>query len=391
MIKKLHKCLCCFLAVLLLSGCWDVINIEERGFVIGAAIDLADKANTGENTQLTLTNQFAVPPGLGTPGQEGSGDGKAYLNLSASGESIYAIAQEMANQTSKLPFFEHLKVVIISEEVASRPQLFADVMDVFIRNRDTRRGIKVLIAKGKAKDILNIQPENEKLPARYIDKILQNSLTITGEMKPVRIGDIHEYLLTKNSFILSEVTADHKKIKLEGGAVYKGDSGRLTGRLEREEMLGVDLITGEKVQGPIVVNYKNQLTTYLIEEANSKVKIIAKDPENIDIAVTIELEGEIEETFGTGKFEDPVVIQNAEKEIAAKVRNISNETIQKVQREFEADIFGFGNHLKKFHPDTWEKINKDWEHGENYFAKSHVNVTVKAKVRTDGVVNKSGK
>lgn len=31
-------CLC-----LLLAGCWDEVNIEERGFVIGLALDLADE------------------------------------------------------------------------------------------------------------------------------------------------------------------------------------------------------------------------------------------------------------------------------------------------------------------------------------------------------------
>ncbi|WP_026908022.1 Ger(x)C family spore germination protein [Paucisalibacillus globulus] len=391
MIKRLYKFVNCLLVVIFLSGCWDVINIEERGFIMGMAIDLAEEGKINGNYQLTLTNQFVAPPRLGTPSGGGEAGGKAYMNLSASGESIYDISQDLANQTSKIPYFEHIKVVIVSEEVAAIPSLFADVLDVFIRNRDTRRGIKVIIAKGKAKDILNIQPEIEKLPSKYIDRILDNSLTKTGEMKPVRVGDIHEYLLAESSFVLSEVTSDGTRIFFEGGAVYKGDVHRLIGKLNLKEMLGFELITDQRVQGPILVNFNDHLTTYSIREANSKINIDTQNPENIKIDVIIKLEGEIQETFGTVLLQKEGVINALEKKISEKVKEIANQTVEKAQKELEADVFGFADNLEKFHYDTWEKIKGDWDKGEKYFSKSTINIKVRAEVRSDGVVEKSKK
>ncbi len=378
-----------FLVLILLSSCWDAVNIEERGFIIGMAIDLSEDGKKDGEYQLTLTNQFAVPPGLGTPSQGGSGGDKGFMNISSSGTSLYAIAQDLANQTNKMPFFEHLKVVIVSEEVAAIPELFANVMDVFIRNRDTRRGIKVIIAKGKAMDILNIQPENEQVPARYINKILENSLSKTGEMKPVKVGDIHEFLLLRNSFVLSEVSSDGTKLHFEGGSVYKGSDNKVIGSLNKQDMLGYELITGQAVQGPIVFTYKDKLTAYSIREANSKVKIKVTDPENIDIHVTIKLEGEIQETFGKVIIQDKGVIQALEKEISNKVTEIANQSIEKAQQEIGADIFNFSENLHRHHYKIWKKINQDWDHGENYFSKSNINVTVKTEVRSDGVVDES--
>ncbi|WP_052345679.1 Ger(x)C family spore germination protein [Paucisalibacillus sp. EB02] len=354
-------------------------------------INTAEEAKTNGNYQLILSNQFVAPPGLGTPSGGGGGGEKAFMNISASGESIYDIAQDLANQTSKIPFFEHIKIVIVSEEVAAIPQLFANVMDVFIRNRDTRRGIKVIIAKGKAKDILNIQPEIEKLPSKYIDRILDNSLTKTSELKPVRVGDIHEYLLTKTSFVLSEVTSDETSIYFEGGAVYKGDADKLIGSLNLKEMIGFELITDQRVQGPILVNFNNHLTTYSLREENSKIKIDTHNPEDIKIDIQIKLEGEIQETFGTVLLQKAGVIEALEKEISNVVKEIATQSIKKAQQELEADIFGFRDNLEKFHYDTWQEIKKDWEQGENYFAQSTVNVTVKAEVHSDGVVEKSKK
>ncbi|WP_047984599.1 Ger(x)C family spore germination protein [Ornithinibacillus californiensis] len=390
MIKRVHKLFICCLVLILLSGCWDGISIEERGFIIGMAIDVAKDGNkNGSNDELTLTSQIAVPAGLGTPSGGGGGGQKGYMNISASGISIYDIAQDVANQTNKMPFFEHLKVIIVSEEVASIPELFANVMDVFIRNRDTHRGIYVVISKGKAMDILDIQPENEQLPARYIDKILENSLRKTGEMKPVRIGDIHEYLLTESSFVLSEVAAKNNRINFEGGSVFKGDSSKVIGSLSLEEMLGYELITGQEVRGPVVVDFKGHLTAYSIREANSKIKIKAKDPKNIEIDVIIKLEGEMQETFGTVKLQKTSEVEALEKAVSDKVKEIANKSIEQAQKELKADVFGFGDNLKKFHYETWEQMKDNWDKGDNYFSNSTVNVTVKTEVRSDGVIYKS--
>ncbi|HLU22369.1 MAG TPA: Ger(x)C family spore germination protein, partial [Bacillaceae bacterium] len=365
-----------------------MVNIEERGFIVAMAVDLVeDNENANDHNRLLLTSQIAVPPNLGTPSNSGSGGGKGYMNLSATGESMYEIAQDVANQTNKIPFFEHVKLVVISEEVAAIPELFANVMDVLIRNRDTRRGIKVLIAKGKAKDILNIEPENDKLPARYINKILDNSLTKTGEIRPVRVGDIHEYLLTESSFVLAKISPGDKKLNFEGGSVYNGHAKKNTGSLNMDEMLGFDLIIGENVRGPIVFDFNDQLTIYSIRGASSKIKINDKDPKNITITISIKLEGEIQETFGTVLLSEKGVIKGLERAITKKVEEITKKTIHKAQKDLETDIFGMEDKLKKFHYDTWKEVHNNWDHGENYFSKSNIHVNVNVKVRTDGVVD----
>lgn len=54
----------------LLTGCWDELPIDENGFVVGAAIDLAEEGAEG-TPQITLTNQFVIPSALSHAGQEG--------------------------------------------------------------------------------------------------------------------------------------------------------------------------------------------------------------------------------------------------------------------------------------------------------------------------------
>ncbi|MGO4277101.1 hypothetical protein AB4Z22_45945, partial [Paenibacillus sp. TAF58] len=64
----------------LLTDCWDRIEIDQRGFVVGVAIDYANASKH----KFKGTYQIVVPSGLkqSSQGQSGSGSsGKAYFNL----------------------------------------------------------------------------------------------------------------------------------------------------------------------------------------------------------------------------------------------------------------------------------------------------------------------
>ena len=58
------------------------------------------------------------------------------------------------------------------------------------------------------------------------------------------------------------------------------------------------------------------------------------------------------------------------------------DLFKKVQRDFEADIFKVGEHLRKFKPDTWEKIKYDWE---EIYPKIDVEVDFQMNIRRVGI------
>lgn len=385
--RKYHFLTFC-LMTFLLTGCWNETNIEERGFVIGLAIDLVGEKNG--NYQVTTTNQFVVPPGIGSPSGSG-GDQKAYFNLSASGDSVFTIDKEMRTSTNIMPFFEHLKVIIVSEDVLSTPDLFPSIMDAFFRNQEMRRVTKIIITEGEAKKILDITPENEKVPALYMDTLLERNLKTTGTLKSVELGDIHEFFLTDSSFTVSKYTPSEKKINYEGGVVFHGYEGKLVGTLNKQEMQGLNLIIGEYQGGPIKFEHEGNLITLNITEANSKIKIDTKDSEKISISVNINAEGQIVEVFGTEKIMEPETIVAIEKKAAEKMEEITEKTIEKAQNELSADVFGLKKKLKQRHYQTWQKVKDNWDHGDNYFAKSTFHVKANVRVRSAGETEKSQK
>lgn len=373
--------------MMLLTGCWDNVPIEERGFVVGSSLDKEEK-KVNDNDELLLTNQFVIPPGIGSNASGESPQASAFVNLTAKGDSVFAMDADMASLTSKMPFFEHLQLLVISEELISTPKLFENTLDIFVRDKQMRRGINVIVAE-RAKDILEIQPKNEKLPAVYINDLLEDSLKKTSLFQPIHIGDIHEYLLTNSSFTIPKFTPLEHEAKYEGTAVYHGFENKVVGSLNKDEVMALNFITSIDMHGgTLEFTFREHLITFQIYNTKSKVKLGVKDPKKIKIHVDIGVEGGIAEVFGNISLNNSENAKKIEEAAAKELEKLVHKTVEKAQQELNADIFGFDDKLRKRHYHTWQKIKNDWDHGANYFANSDIQITAKVKIRTTGATDK---
>jgi spore germination protein len=393
------------LMLTLLTGCWDRIEIEDRGFVIGAAIDMPKKEEAEEKTEkekegdnrpkgkarFVVTYQFVIPgklQGGGGSGGSGGGNGDAFKNITSEGETLFEITRGMATRTSRSPFFPHIQLIVVSEEVA-RSKHFANVLDFFLRDHEMRRGTQVMISKGEAKKVLEVKPQVEKLPVIYIQSVAQNSHKTARMVAPSRIGDIHEQLLAANSYVIQRIVASKEEVKIAGSAVFHGHDNVLVGWLGEEETEGLNFLKGEIKGGLLKVGVEDNLISYEIKGVKRKIKVDTRDKDNLTFTITMATEGNIPEALETESWSDDKVIKNVEKKVGEEIERITKDTIQKLQGEFKTDAIGLGRYLSKEYPDLWETIRNDWDRGENYFAKSTINVEGKAIIRNAGVIIKS--
>ncbi|WP_163583099.1 Ger(x)C family spore germination protein [Gracilibacillus saliphilus] len=383
--KHLLPFLFCTIAILL-TGCWDELPIDERGFVIGSAIDMDDKKEKGEY-DITLTSQFVIPGNLSSPTQDG-GDKLAFKNISATGQSAFQISREMLGLTNWVPNYEHLKILIVSSEVASEPYLFSSVVDAFIRDHEMRRGIKVMISDGAAKDVLGQTSETEELPSRFINKIMENNVKSLELIEPVRIGLLHRYLLNESSYLLPLLTSSAQNVNYNGVAVFDGKSDQQVGTLMGDDIKGFRLIKGDITNGILNFQIDGELMIYEISDARSSIEIDAKNKENIKISISIDTEGYIAEMFGSKSLLDQAYIDKIEEEINKKIEEIVTKSVETAQDELKVDFFGFSNILRQKHYEDWKKIEGDWEHGANLFSQSTVEISAKAIVRNIGAPDK---
>src|SRR5699024_11667123 len=78
-------------------------------------------------------------------------------------------SSDLSSLTARQPFYEHLKVIVFSEELAREPGVFESLVDVFIRYHEMRRATRVFISRGNASDILDIRSEEHtsELQSRF--------------------------------------------------------------------------------------------------------------------------------------------------------------------------------------------------------------------------------
>lgn len=377
-----HKPLLLIVICILLTGCWDSIGIEDRGFVVGTTIDLHD--NTEE---LIVTNQFVIPAGLTGPSQQASGE-KPYLNLSLTGQSINTINHEITALTSKVPYYQHLNVLIISESVAKRRFFFADTLDSFLRNVNINRGIKVLIAKDMAKDLLDITTDEQMLPAEHINKLLEQTVKHAGFSKQEPLGDIDESVIVGNSFILPYIEYD-EEIKLNSGAVFHGEKNQMVGLFNEDEMIGLQFTLGTSKNRVINTNYKEYPLAYKIKTIESDIKINTDDINNLQVTINVKTDGAIQETIGYTDLLDTNRLESIERSISEEIESYIQKAIKKGHQELNTDVFQLHTNLKSYHYNTWKKVRKDWDFGENYFSKASFKIDIHTDITDIGTTNKT--
>ncbi|MDG0808803.1 Ger(x)C family spore germination protein [Cohnella rhizosphaerae] len=127
-----------------MTGCWDRVEINNRGFVVGVSIDAQpveeeepSEAETETETQhaqnYRICYQIVVPGGQN--GGEGSQSNAGYSNLCGRATSLSAFHQYATDKLSRPPFYDHLKVILVSDQVARRGTGFADMLDFFYPGR----------------------------------------------------------------------------------------------------------------------------------------------------------------------------------------------------------------------------------------------------------------
>jgi spore germination protein len=400
--RRIASGLAIFLLALLISGCWDRVEIEEKGFVIGVAIDFppskeveerAESAAPGKPTgkrRYSVTQQFVLPGALQgqTGGSGGTNSGEAFLNLTAEGDSIFEIVRSVAARTSRSPFYEHIKLIVISEEVAKSGGL-ADTLDYFIRHPEMRRGTKILISRGEARKVLEVNPKIEKLPAIYINSISRNQFKNARMIPPTRIGDVHEHLLEGDSFTIQRVTAGKEEVKIAGNAVFHGHNNTMIGWLGEEETEGRNFITGDINGGLIETKIGDNLVIYEIQKAQHKITADVRSKDNIKFKIKIITEGRISESLETQDYMQRQTLQKVELAVANEIKRIAQDAINKSHDVFKTDVLELGSYLKQSHYDIWKQVKDEWDHGRNYFAKSKIEVEVSVDIRSIGTIIKN--
>lgn len=388
MARKVAIIITAILITVSLSGCWDKVEINERAFVTAVGIDkhtdiedVEDESDDAKDKD--IRDRFTVTyvyPNIEAKGKQGQGEPR--FLVSSTGVSPYETSRELRTRLNQVLFFHHMKVLVIGEETARNSDMLKEILDGIERSNQINRKVVVLIAKGKAQDILSVESKFEADTGIYLSNI-SNAPEGSARFNPLTLGEVLASLHSNKNAMMPRVVAGKDDIKVAGSAVIK--NYQLIGWLGEIENRSALFLKDEIISQTLVVTYYKDeiIVPYIITNSSTKMKSSTSDGK-IVIDYMIQMEGDLSQ-FKLDTKEtvmDAKILTQVEKSVEDEVKKQILGTLKKLQKEFKVDVIGVGEHLSKYKPEVWKMVKDDWE---NIFPDIEVNVSVEAKIRRVGL------
>ncbi|MGZ9815268.1 Ger(x)C family spore germination protein [Peribacillus simplex] len=387
------------LLFLFLTGCWSSHEIEEQSLGIGLAFDKGKQSSIEKklNEQgdgyskkdlITATYQFITPQVASSTTKQSGPQQKSYVNVSETGDSFHQMVREISLRSEQPVTAHHMKVVVIGEDLAKSYRL-EQLLDQNFRESEVRPSCLVLISKGRASKTLETKKAGE-IPAFRLAGIVENAYRTARILPPMSHIKVESKIKSGSSFLLQKVLSADGQVKFAGAAVIDGKTHKMAGTLNEEELEGVTWITGKGKGGVVKSFYKEtgQLIVYEIESMKSII-IPRVTGNNISFDVNIESVGRLSENWVvSGNTFKNEFLKKAEKSSEKEVKRLVGNVIEKMQKEYQVDVAGFGNRLRIEHPKVWNKVKKDWD---QTFSETQINYDVKLTINDYGTSGGSKK
>lgn len=381
--SRVVKLACIVLAAIgLLTGCWDRVDIDNRLFVLGWAVDVAkgEEAKLGRyrfTAEMPIVPQGVEPGGGGGSGGGGGGGGQGGMLQATRVETIIADSnfgaiRMMADRSSKVLFFGHTMVLIISEEAARTG--INKLLDLFSRDPETQRPIKVFITPGCASDVFKARPKVDNIPSIYVNNIFIN-MRKTSRMINSNLNRINMSIRQKTGFLVPKLVPGKDDLKVAGAAVFREDKFR--GWLDEDETVAANIVLNMAKGGALDVKVNGRLVTYEIINSHTEIRLERRG-DSFEFYIETLLEGNIGDVFSNTRMHmDDRSIKQVDAAVSKAAKQMIDNLIQRSQTELATDFLKFGNVVRAKAPDYWKTHQDTWQ--EDY---CHIPVNTKVHVRT---------
>ncbi|MFC4807994.1 Ger(x)C family spore germination protein [Paenibacillus sp. GCM10023250] len=356
-----------------LTACWNLQEPDEQALVLGSGLDYTQEG------EVMLSSQIVVPAGIGGL-QDGGGNKKqSFRMMKASGKNVYDAVENLQKQVSRTLFFGHRQTIIIGHRMAAHG--IGSFMDIFIRNPQSELRSSIFVVKNaEAKDIFTITPIFDPI----ITPTLAREIRSMG-LKPYYFRNFLSESMSQTTqplVPLIRLNAVHKYEYAGGAIINKDDDLKLIGFLNVREALYTNWILGKLNRFAITALVKKGDGNVSVRLQTLKHKVRVKPSgSQIDVDVHLTGEGTIVENnsnLDPTKREDLATIQKA---LSEATQTSVAEMVHKVQKQYKADIFAFGESFHKQQPVQWKTVRPKWK---ATFPRVHITVKVDIQCKDPG-------
>ena len=358
--SRIKAVLCLILTVVLIfsGGCANARELNELIIVMGIGMDV----DTEAEGNVKLIAQIVLPEKLSSGSDDSSGGSsdKAFVNLSSSAPGTFEAVRNYTHLVTGKLYISHNQVIVIGRSLAERG--ISRPIDFFIRAKETRPTVNLVIADTTAEEILGVQSEMNMMPAIYLNKLVEaqdaNSQTFDTDMIDYVSAMQSETLSLVIPIVHLEMNGENVVHMIDSMAVFKGD--QMVGDLNSTQTRGLLWVKGRVSSGVINVDIDDGLASLEIFSATSKVEPVVSDDGKVTMRISISTDLRLTEQTCTENL--------ATNENILRLQGLVKEAIrEKVEQVFEqakalhADVFGFGELIHKHRNDIWSDMESNWD------------------------------
>ncbi len=294
----------------ILGGCYDYNELNDLALISGIGIDY-------EDDMYNVTFEILSTKKSG----EQSGATSTYT-VNAKGKTVTEAFMNNGNNMDKVPYYDHVEIVIISDEVAKKH--LEDVAEYIIRSSKFRNEVYLAIAKDKkAEDVIKTNSKEKPVASTFMVDLLEHSDNSSSAGYYIPFTKFLDKVLTKGEDGLAPVfTTKDKEIVLEGLAVFK--DFHLVHIFDDQESSIVNLINNFKHNTVLFTKTCDNKKETVLSIYASKINIKALDNK---IKIEGTLNGRINSDACGYNFRDTETYRILEKDFTKIIQEEMNKTI----------------------------------------------------------------
>lgn len=389
---KYKKVIVIILSCILLSGCWDKVEIDRRSLISIMSIDIGEQAgkekelkNLSPDEPFTGMDLKKLKVTFGAPdisqlGPDKGGTAKD-MYITTDAYSMQNAVDKASLKSSRDIRFSHIKLLVLSKDLTTYPEILKEIVDYLQREPSLNRNMYVVISDGKAEEYIKHKPTMEKNIENYISGLIENTNRSTSIL-PVTLNEFLILLSENGNAMLPRMTIEKDKNELGISGVGIIKDYKYKGNLSTIETANLEMLRG-KLKGGRKTIYKNgHPIDIVIDSAGRKISMDNQQGK-LTFNIYLDIEGELKDYYVGGEIFSTNMLQSLQQNLNNSVKQECAQVVQITQREFGVDPIGIREYVEKYHPALWKQIKNNWS---DVYSSATINVIVNSNIRRIGVV-----
>ncbi|SDW46391.1 Ger(x)C family spore germination protein [Paenibacillus sp. CF384] len=386
--SRLYPQVMCASLLLLLTGCWDRIEINDLALITGAAID---RTNSNE---VDLSLQIYVPRaagggGMGMGDKGGSGNSNTFV-LTSTGVNIADALSHMQDKLSRKLFWGHAEVIIFGEGAAKLG--IRDDVDYLMRAPQPRERAYIYVCRNKAKSVLAFQSTLERDTSEVLRELAKSK-----SMMSFTLAEVSEMLTEKADAFALPWLRELKPPNSDnigsaryqnGTAIFK--NGHMVGLVDEQTSRGMLWLRNEIDYAIVTVVPKGEDGSISVQMLRSKTELIPHIRDG-KWSMTVRIHSEndtLQNATSINLASSEAGVRKVEHALEQDMKKQIGSALRRIQLGMQADVFDFAGEFHRAYPQIWKRTENDWD---EQFPKVEVKIEPDAVLLRPGLSNVKAK